>query len=284
MKRYINYKHHNKKLNTSTFEIINNLLIDTQSIKDAKLFEKQEKRLKDNERIAYINKKTLPNISVYGIPLKELLSEPLAKNRCHQTAIALSLIFPKSKLVYANLTKLGAYHFIKDIEKENEDSLALTVQQSHILNEYEPSFNHSYLVVDGKSLQDSGLQVFNQYFSKQITINPQAQYVIDAQNGYILEKSLYEVLMHPQIMYEYDNLEKSKLWQTLKKQSSLDKNYSTRNLSEIMEFPISPQRNVDDYIAGALKNDMRILALRPNPQQKLFNDYQFIRMFGGFMR
>lgn len=282
MQKCLKYKNHHKKLSSGHFRVVNGLLVNDEAYREAQEYKAQERRLVENDKIGFIEPSSLPKIGVYGIPLAKLLSTELSQNRCHQSAIALSLAFPKSKIVFANLTKYGAYLFIEDINKEDDNAVTLASMQSSALNEQTPTFNHSYLIVDGKSLSESKLKAFNRKHTKQLKFNPDTNYVIDAQNGFVIEKSLYDIWMHPQILSEYDNLEKSSVWCTLQEQAKLRENYSTKDLTRVMSPKISKERNLDDYITASLQSDLYLFAVRPNPQQKLFQDYSFMQTFGLF--
>lgn len=250
------------------------VLIPQDFIQEAKSYQYQIETARHKGIIAQIDKTQLPNINMYGMPLSELLSKSISDNRCHQTAVALSLAIPNCEIVFANLRKRAAFYHKVALEQSDETSIMASVAEAKALNKLEPTYNHSYIIAKGQDIIDGGLKFKTK--NGDYHIDSEKEYIIDAQLGEITDAITYSIINHPSVILSFNHLSNSRIWNTLNAQKELQgKNYKLNNLVELLNVAYSTGGSeLNNYLSSIIGIDASIFVSRPCSRQNVFKSYE----------
>lgn len=254
----------------------NKISIPNDFTAQGKLYKEQTLKAHQNGTIGTLCASSLPKVNMYGMALPELFDSKISANRCHQTAVAMSLAIPNCQIVFANLKKRSAYYYNLAVEQNDIAQIETSLKEARLAGFNEPMFNHSYIIILGSEILQSGIKFetpFGEY-----KIDKDAEYVIDPQLCEITDALTYGIINHPSVILSFSHFEQSPIWEKLNEQKEkCGKDYKMSDFTSLMNIVYNTGGSeFNNYLSSILCLDTKIFNSRECSQSKLFKEYDAI--------
>lgn len=273
----LNLPHYLKYNNLEDFEIINNILVDRDSIKIGTRFKQfsnnPPKALRTKVSKTFKNY-ALKNISYLGINGLDLFKEEMRHNRCHGTTLLFSLCLNNFEWIFGNLKAVGASSLIEAALKDNDALLTTNLAETKDYNRIYPTFNHSFLKIQGYDLIASGI-IDDETLKNKFIFNPNENYIVDPTFNIIMTEENYNKFMQPEyfLSLNQDDLNANPLYKLVKTQSKSN-NFGYEDYVKLFtQTQINSLNNQQSFVDDVVLNDMFNMIARRN---QTINEYKQI--------